>query len=79
MLLSQSEYVKGELTKLKIQLQKLEVRASSIEVDIRDAMSQGMHVIFNLFILVEHCSFYGSKYNTSKFSMVFKLVTLLNK
>ena len=40
--------MKGELTKLKKKLLELESRATSIEVDIRDAMSQGIHRIINV-------------------------------
>lgn len=41
MLVTQSEYVKAELMKLKDQLEALEERANNIEADIRNVMSEG--------------------------------------
>ena len=40
-LVTQSEYVRGELVTLRTQLQTLEARATNIEADIRNAMSEG--------------------------------------
>lgn len=40
-LVTQSEYVKGELIRLRQSLQDLEDRAGNIETDIRNAMSEG--------------------------------------
>ena len=40
-LVTQSEYVKGELIHLRRSLQDLEDRAGNIETDIRNAMSEG--------------------------------------
>ena len=40
-LVTQSEYVKGELIRLRKNLQDLEDRAGNIETDIRNAMSEG--------------------------------------
>lgn len=40
-LVTQSEYVKGELIHLRQNLQNLEDRAGNIETDIRNAMSEG--------------------------------------
>ena len=40
-LVTQSEYVKHELIRLRQSLQELEDRASTIETDIRNAMSEG--------------------------------------
>lgn len=39
--MTQSEYVKAELMKLKDQLEALEERANNIEADIRNVMSEG--------------------------------------
>ena len=46
LLVTQSEYVRVELLSLQSNLQGLEVRASNIEADIRNAMSVGtfLHV-----------------------------------
>ena len=41
-MVTQSEYVKHELIRLRQSLQELEDRAGTIEVDIRIAMSEGM-------------------------------------
>ena len=41
-LVTQSEYVKHELIRLRLSLQELEDRASAIETDIRNAMSEGV-------------------------------------
>lgn len=58
--MTQSEYVKHELIRLRLSLQELEDRASAIETDIRNAMSEGVCycvyiVSLDLFIAKDLC------------------------
>ena len=51
--MTQSEYVRGELVTLRTQLQTLEARATNIEADIRNAMSEGKTYIIYSGIIIQ--------------------------
>ena len=46
LLVTRSDYVRGELMKLQDDLHSLEEKASNIEIDIRNVMSLGEHKVY---------------------------------
>ena len=51
--MTQSEYVKEELIRLRHSLQQLEDRAENIETDIRHAMSEGTTIHLHVHVCVK--------------------------